>query len=46
MKFYSKLLKLNLFLIHLNVLVLLFSEDRFSERENREKEDGKPKSLA
>lgn len=42
MKLYSKLLKLNLSLIHPNVLVLLFSEDRFSEKENREKEDGKP----
>lgn len=46
MKLYSKLLKLNLFLIHPNVLVLSFSEDRFRERGNKEKEDGKPKRLA
>lgn len=31
MKLHSKLLKLNLFLIHQRVFVLLFSEDQFSE---------------
>lgn len=35
MKLHSKLLKLNLFLIHQRVFVLLFSEDQFSEWENR-----------
>lgn len=46
MKLHSKLLKFNPFLIHKHVFLLLFSEDQFSEGENREKEDGKPKSLA
>lgn len=45
MKLHSKSLKLNPFLIHQNVFVLLFSDDRFSEKENRQKEDGKPKRL-
>lgn len=45
MKLHSKLLKLNSFLIHQNVSVLLFSKDRFSERGNREKEDGKIKET-
>lgn len=35
MKLHSKLSKLNLFLIHQCVFVLLFSEDQFSEWENR-----------
>lgn len=46
MKLHSKLLKLNPFLIHQHVFVLLFSEDQFSEGENREREDRKPERLA
>lgn len=45
-KLHSKLLKLNPFLIHQCVFVLLFGKDQFSEGKNREREDGKPKRLA